>query len=182
MRTDELLLALDEQRQQLAANLSQKGVAASGNEGLEALVPKILEIAGSSGGVNFGEEIKIFRTTQTGTITVPDDFTDIRQLLCASPNTNYNGTWFFDGDNCYSESKDILYGIGTQVYSSPDGCAYWDDTAGRYMSILQGQMASSSYVTIGARLTGNKLSIVEMYRLSNTPLSASGDKVIFYRV
>lgn len=44
--TSELLLALDEQRQNLAANLSQKGVAASSNEGLQTLVPKVLDISG----------------------------------------------------------------------------------------------------------------------------------------
>lgn len=44
--TSELLLALDTQRQNLAANLSQKGVAASSNEGLETLVPKVLDISG----------------------------------------------------------------------------------------------------------------------------------------
>lgn len=43
--TSELLLALDTQRQNLAANLSQKGVAASSNEGLETLVPKVLELS-----------------------------------------------------------------------------------------------------------------------------------------
>lgn len=43
--TSELLLALDAQRQNLAANLSQKGVAASSNEGLETLVPKVLELS-----------------------------------------------------------------------------------------------------------------------------------------
>lgn len=48
--TSQLLLALDQQRKNLAANLSQKGVAASGNEGLETLVPKILNIAGGSTG------------------------------------------------------------------------------------------------------------------------------------
>lgn len=44
--TSELLLALDTQRQNLAANLSQKGVAASSNEGLQTLVPKVLELSG----------------------------------------------------------------------------------------------------------------------------------------
>lgn len=48
--TSELLLALDEQRQNLAANLSQKGVAASSNEGLQTLVPKVLDISGGGGG------------------------------------------------------------------------------------------------------------------------------------
>lgn len=43
--TSELLLALDTQRQNLAANLSQKGVAASSNEGLETLVSKVLELS-----------------------------------------------------------------------------------------------------------------------------------------
>lgn len=50
--TSELLLAIDEQRQNLAANLSQKGVAASGNEGLETLVPKVLNITGGGSGNN----------------------------------------------------------------------------------------------------------------------------------
>ena len=54
--TSELLLALDEQRQNLAANLSQKGVAASSNEGLQTLVPKVLDISGgSSGGGSVGD-------------------------------------------------------------------------------------------------------------------------------
>lgn len=48
--TSELLLAIDEQRQNLAANLSNKGVTASGNEGLETLVPKVLKISGNGGG------------------------------------------------------------------------------------------------------------------------------------
>lgn len=50
MKTNELLLALDEQRKNLAANLSQKGVAASNTEGLSALVPKVLNIAGGGSG------------------------------------------------------------------------------------------------------------------------------------
>lgn len=67
MRTDELLLALDEQRQQLAANLSQKGVAASGNEGLEILVPKVLEIAGGGGSGEDGDYEYIYLAESNAT-------------------------------------------------------------------------------------------------------------------
>lgn len=50
MNTSQLLLALDQQRKNLAANLSQKGVAAQEIEGLQTLVPKVLNISGSSAG------------------------------------------------------------------------------------------------------------------------------------
>lgn len=50
VNTSQLLLALDEQRKNLAANLSQKGVAASNTEGLSTLVPKVLDISGGSSG------------------------------------------------------------------------------------------------------------------------------------
>lgn len=50
MNTSQLLLALDQQRKNLAANLSQKGVAASNTEGLSTLVPKVLDISGGSSG------------------------------------------------------------------------------------------------------------------------------------
>jgi hypothetical protein len=54
MKTNELLLALDEQRKALVANLASKGVATSSNEGLETLVPKVLDI--SSGGGDIVED------------------------------------------------------------------------------------------------------------------------------
>lgn len=127
-----------------------------------------------------GGEIKFLRTTQTTTITVPDDFTDIKQLLCIGHSSNYNGVYFFDTDHFYSEQKDIAYGIGCQVYSSADGSNYYNDAKNSYLSILK-DYGSSAYTTVGAKLTGNKLTIAENYRLSNTPLSSTGDKIIFYK-
>lgn len=69
--TSNLLLALDTQRQNLAANLSQKGVAATANEGLETLVPKVLEIAAGGGtdNVDFSWVISS-RTTQNNQYTI----------------------------------------------------------------------------------------------------------------
>lgn len=63
--TSQLLLALDEQRKNLAANLSSKGVAASNTEGLSALVPKVLDISGGSsdGGGDYELESIIYSPT-----------------------------------------------------------------------------------------------------------------------
>lgn len=55
MNTSQLLLTIDEQRKNLAANLSQKGVAASDTEGLSALVPKVLDISGGNSGGGGGD-------------------------------------------------------------------------------------------------------------------------------
>nr|DAH61374.1 MAG TPA: hypothetical protein [Caudoviricetes sp.] len=73
--TSQLLLALDEQRQNLAANLSQKGVAAQSNEGLETLVPKVLDISGGGSDkpaeLEYDIELKIYS---------PTDYYNIRNI------------------------------------------------------------------------------------------------------
>lgn len=78
MNTSQLLLALDEQRKKLAANLSQKGVAAQNTEGLSALVPKVLNIAGGGGSDNLDvQHIISTRTTVSGQYVVFSDWKTI---------------------------------------------------------------------------------------------------------
>ena len=79
MKTNELLLALDEQRKNLAANLSQKGVAASNAEGLSALVPKVLNIASGGGSDNLDMSwVVSSRTTVSGQYAV---FTEWKTVI-----------------------------------------------------------------------------------------------------
>ena len=80
--TSQLLLALDEQRKNLAANLSQKGVAASNTEGLSALVPKVLDISGGSSGGGGSDNLDVqhiisTRTTVSGQYAVFSDWKTI---------------------------------------------------------------------------------------------------------
>lgn len=78
MKTNELLLALDEQRKNLAVNLSQKGVAASNTEGLEVLVPKVLNIAGGGGSDNLDvQHIISTRKSVSGQYVVFSDWKTI---------------------------------------------------------------------------------------------------------
>lgn len=77
MKTNELLLALDEQRKNLAANLSQKGVAASNAEGLEVLVPKVLNIAGGGSDNLDVQHIISTRKTVSGQYVVFSDWKTI---------------------------------------------------------------------------------------------------------
>lgn len=70
-QTSQLLLALDEQRKNLAANLSQKGVAAQNTEGLQTLVPKVLDISGGG-------------SVEPGASDIDMDF------IIYSPSTQYN--------------------------------------------------------------------------------------------
>lgn len=78
MNTSQLLLAIDEQRKNLAANLSQKGVAAQNTEGLSALVPKVLNIAGGGGSDNLDvQHIISTRTTVSGQYVVFSDWKTI---------------------------------------------------------------------------------------------------------
>lgn len=77
MNTNQLLLALDQQRQNLAANLSQKGVAASNTEGLVTLVPKVLDIVaggGSGGGDLTYQHIISSRKSVSGQYVIFDDW------------------------------------------------------------------------------------------------------------
>ena len=106
----EQLTKLNQLRQQLAANLTTKGVSASAAEKFNTLVPKVLEI---SGGETPTEKIVLYdadnrenvRLLYNGTIYSVADFTAIYADFCSEKNSyalNY-GTSIFGWDySCYT--------------------------------------------------------------------------------
>ena len=65
------LAALDTQRDNLAANLTTKGVAAANTETLAQLVPKVLNITSGGGGFTYGFEIQAFTQIELTDIDKP---------------------------------------------------------------------------------------------------------------
>ena len=106
----EQLTKLNQLRQQLAANLTTKGVSASAAEKFNTLVPKVLEI---SGGETPTEKIVLYdadnrenvRLLYNGTIYSVADFTALHANFCSEKNNyalNY-GTSIFGWDySCYT--------------------------------------------------------------------------------
>lgn len=106
----EQLTKLNQLRQQLAANLTTKGVSASAAEKFNTLVPKVLEI---SGGETPTKKIVLYdadnqenvRLLYNGTIYSVADFTALHADFCSAKNNyalNY-GTSIFGWDySCYT--------------------------------------------------------------------------------
>ena len=120
----EQLTKLNQLRQQLAANLTTKGVSASAAEKFNTLVPKVLEI---SGGETPTEKIVLYdadnrenvRLLYNGTIYSVADFTVIYADFCSEKNNyalNY-GTSIFGWDySCYTcSTTPISVTASTQI-------------------------------------------------------------------
>jgi len=106
----EQLTKLNQLRQQLAANLTTKGVSASAAEKFNTLVPKVLEI---SGGETPTKKIVLYdadnqenvRLLYNGTIYSVADFTALHADFCSAKNNyalNYGTTVFGWDYSCYT--------------------------------------------------------------------------------
>ena len=104
------LTKLNQLRQQLAANLTTKGVSASAAEKFNTLVPKVLEI---SGGETPTKKIVLYdadnqenvRLLYNGTIYSVADFTALHADFCSAKNNyalNYGTTVFGWDYSCYT--------------------------------------------------------------------------------
>ena len=105
----EQLTKLNQLRQQLAANLTTKGVSASAAEKFNTLVPKVLEISGGESPTTTvlydADNRENVRLLYNGTIYSVADFTAIYADFCSEKNSyalNY-GTSIFGWDySCYT--------------------------------------------------------------------------------
>ena len=140
--TSQLLLALDQQRQNLAANLSQKGVAASNTEGLSALVPKVLNIAGGGGGTDLDTSI-IISSRQT----IKNQYAVFTDWETHMPDLDKIAALFFENnDSIFFATKENIQSRTTYTSGVFSGISipvvgyYWESRYSKFTEITNSQI------------------------------------------
>lgn len=163
MNTSQLLLAIDEQRKNLAANLSQKGVAASNTEGLSALVPKVLNISGGGGGSDNLDIQHIIstRTISSGQYVVFSDWKtiipDLDKVVAILIYYNLNAVFCLkeNFENRSSISGGVyvpgaMFSLNNNTFQTWDitqyktGLRFYDDTFGIQMTMNNSNLSAET--------------------------------------
>ena len=120
----QLLTTLDQLRDQLAANLTTKGVPSNSDETLNDLVPKVLQISQTGGSVNEsilldsrGSTSKSDTLTAYGSSVYIYESADSAVLSLSEVVEKWGG---IDAQNSYLGDESALYGVNVGNWTSSD--------------------------------------------------------------
>lgn len=152
------LIALDTQRDNLAANLTTMGVTAANTETLAQLVPKVLNIESGGGNLKTGTVIG----NGTGTITISDVTFQPSGICITADVVNFSGGYdesafnilvasqFGFGSNIFTvSSSGFLLSDGTFITDVEDGaimCATYSNNAVTFM--LEGMSMTAGALAV----------------------------------